>query len=222
MLDDDHSIHQVWHKRFQETKKTLMFHDFYRESEIISYINSGASSAALFLIDYELLGSHKSGLDIIEELNIASQSYLVTSRYEDKIIRQRCIQHGVRIIPKSYAAHIPIEVEDTLDQCDLILIDDDSLIHAVWKMAAITAGKHVKMYFTPDDFFKDSADLDSAVPVYLDVSLKNGLRGDVVSKEIYDAGFKEIYLATENEKKRFLNIPWVKSVVGKEPPWFNV
>ena len=65
---------------------------------------------ALFLMDYEISGSTESGLDLIETLGIQKQSILVTSRYEEKNIRERCESLGVRLIPKSMSGFVPIEI----------------------------------------------------------------------------------------------------------------
>jgi hypothetical protein len=59
------------------------------------------------------LGQKLTGLDLIEKLNLASNAILVTSRFEDEKIRQRCAVIGVRLIPKAMASLVPIEVTST-------------------------------------------------------------------------------------------------------------
>lgn len=44
-------------------------------------------------------------------LNIASKSILVTSRFEDSEIIERCNSMNLRIIPKSMAGFVPIQFE---------------------------------------------------------------------------------------------------------------
>ena len=97
---------------------------------------------SLFLIDYELLNQNVSGLQIIEEMSIAENSILVTSRYDETPIRELCNKLGIRLIPKGLVGFIPIEIEKPKEIFDLILIDDDvEIIHKIWQMCAIDKGK---------------------------------------------------------------------------------
>jgi hypothetical protein len=41
------------------------------------------------------------------------QAILVTSRYEETRIRERCEKLGVRLIPKPMAGFVPIEIQRT-------------------------------------------------------------------------------------------------------------
>lgn len=135
-LDDDSNIHQIWLRRLQSLKahehkiefksfttsdSLKKWHSEFLSSEATltteiptpissSEISFSHTTPILYLIDYELLGQKKSGLDVIEELKIADKSILVTSRYEEKHIREKCQSLGVKIIPKSLAGFVPIEV----------------------------------------------------------------------------------------------------------------
>jgi hypothetical protein len=112
ILDDDTSIHQIWQSRFEPlthgTKLEIVH--FSTESDFCSWVdNTNASSRSkLFLVDYELLKNEKNGLALIEELQIQSQSILVTSRYEETEILERCKKLRIRLIPKGMAWFVPI------------------------------------------------------------------------------------------------------------------
>ncbi len=152
-LDDDYSIHEVWNSRFQSIEcskfqiehialtsgsefKNLVNHSKNKSSTTDKKLNS------LFLIDYELLNQNVSGLQIIEEMSIAENSILVTSRYDETPIRELCNKLGIRLIPKGLVGFIPIEIEKPKEIFDLILIDDDvEIIHKIWQMCAIDKGK---------------------------------------------------------------------------------
>jgi len=137
ILDDDESIHQVWSKRFDDIHCDLKFINYYNPQEVLSLDNDNLSTIDIFLIDYEFIGCDESGLDIIEKLNIADHSYLVTSRHEDHHIRERCRKIGLKIIPKAFAVYIPIILTKIIKKSvDLIFIDDDSIItdaRPAWK-----------------------------------------------------------------------------------------
>ena len=115
VFDDDQSIHQIWKGRFEsvqveETRLELIH--FSTPVDLRKYFgqNFAELDDALFLMDYEILDHQNTGLDLIEELGIHSQSILVTSRYEENTIRTRCEKLGVKLIPKSMSGFVPIEV----------------------------------------------------------------------------------------------------------------
>ncbi len=117
ILDDDESIHQVWDKRFKDVYANLKFINHYNPQDLLTSHKDNLSSINFFLIDYEFIGYNENGLDIIEKLNIADRSYLITSRYEDFHIRTRCEKIGLKIIPKAFAVYIPIVSNKRANKC---------------------------------------------------------------------------------------------------------
>lgn len=113
-LDDDPLIHEVWRERLGSharltTMKLASFQD--AETFIRSCSNKGFENGALYLVDFELSDCERDGLDVIEEMNIEARSVLVTSRFEEESIRQRCKEMGVRILPKTMAKWVPISAD---------------------------------------------------------------------------------------------------------------
>lgn len=114
ICDDDSSIHNLWTERFSEVNYQInhiqLFH-FSSSESLTAWVKKGLIfDKILFLIDYELLNSPKTGLDLIEELGIASNSILVTSRFEEFQIQERCKKLGVHLIPKGLASLVPIKI----------------------------------------------------------------------------------------------------------------
>lgn len=112
ILDDDQSIYNLWRERFAHffLKKVNLMH-FSCSIQFKDYFLKNLQKKQykiLFLFDYELLNQRATGLDLIEELNITKHAVLVTSYHEDTQIINRCNQIGLRIIPKSIAAFVPI------------------------------------------------------------------------------------------------------------------
>lgn len=112
-LDDDRNILNIWRQKFKALEsddiKLLLFNN---ETELREWLNGSTLNGQnfLFLIDYELLGSHKTGIDIIRELDIVDRSYLVTSRFEETQVRSQCESLQLKILPKAMAIHLPVEV----------------------------------------------------------------------------------------------------------------
>ncbi len=102
---------------------------------------------------------------------------------------------------------------------DAILIDDDALARATWKIAAARLGKQLRSFPTVAEFLAESSDFDRATPLYIDADLGDGVKGDIESSKIHSMGFVEIYLATGHAPEKFSDLAHLRGVVGKEPPW---
>ncbi|OYZ24254.1 MAG: hypothetical protein B7Y39_02180 [Bdellovibrio sp. 28-41-41] len=221
-IDDDLSIHHVWKGRFESKNLSCIGVEhltFTSVNEFKMWVKADEiRSMRLYLCDYEFLNQNSSGLDIIEELGIGSQAILVTSRYEEDRIRERCEKLGVRLIPKAMAGFVPIEVIKSREIFDALLIDDDQeLIHLIWNRSATAAGKKFKAYAHPKQFFAEAPFIDFHTPIYIDSNLGSGLRGEEISKKIHEIGFKNIFLCTGYRASDYPSMHWIKGIVGKDP-----
>jgi anti-sigma regulatory factor (Ser/Thr protein kinase) len=231
ILDDDASIHQIWQGRLDSIRARENGIEVVHVStpgEIRSWVkdNEGKVHEALYLLDYELLGSRETGLSLASELGIGERAILVTSRYEEPGILESCRKLKTRMIPKGLAGLVPIRIEDIAPEADparrrwdAILIDDDPLARMTWKMAAEKAGKSFRAFSTAADFLNESDAIDRGTPVYVDAELGNGVKGDAESLRIRELGFGQIYLATGHAPEKFAGLAYLRGVVGKEPPW---
>lgn len=224
VLDDDSSIHQVWQGRFDSLRameKGVEIHHFFRPAELRSWKEENPQQAktALYLTDYELLGDRRTGLDLIAELGLNHQAVLVTSRAEERAIVEKCLRLGVRLIPKGLAGFVPARVlEDPLAP-DAVLIDDDELVLATWQLAAETKGRKLSGFRSAETLLAAAKELPRRTPIYLDSDLGNGVEGTKVAQDLHALGFRELYLATGRPPDSLPRAPWIKRVVGKEPPW---
>jgi|GEM_PF-934132 len=233
-LDDDLSIHQIWKGLLQSLNAEsfgIELLSFTSGNEFKNYIvsqtttsNSSLSKTSdhakkTYLIDFELLSQSMTGLDLIEELglgnNPANPAILVTSRYEEEHIQNRCAKLGVRLIPKGMAGFVPIEITQPKQKYDAILIDDDALIHMTWQIVAKEKNKTVKLFKTEAEFLAVASGLETSSPIYVDVNLAQGVNGIEVAERLYKLGFLKLFLATgysEIDKPDFIT-----AVVGKDP-----
>ena len=201
-------------------------------------------------MDYELLGQSKTGLDLIEFHQLQNRAILVTSRYDEKPILERCNKIGVKLIPKGMAPLVPIQIQppkQKVDLChvddddlvnrpkitqqastevlsekikyDLCLLDDDrTLIHWTWRTVAESKGLTIKMFSTPEEFFEAAKTINLLTPIYVDISLGNGVNGIKVAEEIHNLGFVEINLATGYEPDSINAPSFIHKIVGKDFP----
>ena len=121
------------------------------------------------------------------------------------------------MIPKGTEGLVLIEVINSKCKPHAILIDDDELVHETWRLAFASKFKKLISYTTARDFIKNHGKFDFDTSIYIDVNLANGERGEIISKEIFMLGFKNIRLVTGYDASEFRNLSHIKAVVGKTP-----
>ncbi|MGZ3808530.1 MAG: sensor histidine kinase, partial [Bacteriovorax sp.] len=224
-LDDDLSIHQIWKNRLecnQAVHKNIFVFNFTSAEEFKKFIQARSSSISpskkLFLIDFEFLGQGTNGLEVIQQLGILENTVLVTGRYEEAEIKLKCTELNIKLLPKSLAGFVPIIMEPIKERYNWVLIDDDELIHIIWKAAA---NKHKKKFIgfkSYENFLKDQNKIDKDSLIFIDVNLGQDIKGVDVAKRLYEDGFKKLYLATGFEADHFPRMEFIQSIIGKEPP----
>lgn len=222
-LDDDTSIHQIWAKRLEDLgymQFNKIQHIKFQSGEVFEkYVNANMNKLqeTLFLVDFELLNQPKTGLQLIEELSLAKYAILVTSRYEEKNIQDRASRINLCLLPKSLAGFVPLEIQKHRLKVDVVVLDNDDLIIMMWKIAAHENSKSILCFSNRDALFAKLPEIDHSTPFYVDEDLGNEEKGVVITKELFELGFKNLYLATGYPADQFKHITWVKGVVGKEP-----
>ncbi len=215
ILDDDPSIHDTWENKFYSWPTVKRVH--FSKAADLTPQKVKDLKPDLYLIDYELLSDVYNGLDVIESLGINDHSCLVTSCFEESNVRGRSENLNVKIIPKSYVPYLSIYVTNLIDH--VVLIDDDDTIRMSWELAAEEKGKTIDMYKNPNDFICAMHRYDKNTTIYIDSDLKSNLPGEIYAKHFYEKGFKEIHLASRYKADKFSKMVWIKSIIGKEPPF---
>lgn len=224
-LDDDMSIHQIWSERLQTLARARpQFNDIqhikFQSGELFEkyvYANMNNLQDILFLVDFELLNQPKTGLDLIEKLGLAKHGILVTSRYEEKNIQDRASRINLCLLPKALAGFVPFEIQTPRLKLDAVVLDNDDLVIMTWNIAAQENSKSILCFSHRDELFAKLSEIDHNSPFYVDENLGNEIKGEIVTKELFELGFKNLYLATGYPADQFKHITWVKAVVDKEP-----
>lgn len=223
VLDDDQSIHAVWDNRLEQAGlASNRCQHFSSCEQFEKWHSKNKNQPCVFLIDFELLGSHKTGLEIIKDQNIIADSVLVTSRYEDPDIIDSCKKLNLKLLPKALAEFLPIHIQNNPAESlfyDYILIDDDEIVHTFWKIEAKSRDKKIGTFTNPQDFFKIRHQIAKDTPIYIDAHLGKGSDGQTVSRQLNKWGFTNLYIATGKESYEIPELPWIKAVVGKTPPY---
>ncbi len=221
-VDDDNSVLEVWRQRLNSfiNSSRLSLVTCTSSACLADWLqkNPELMRSAIYLMDYELLGQKKNGLDLIEEHHISQTAILVSSRYEEPLIKKRCAELGVKLIPKGMAPIVPITVDLKAQRYDGVLIDNDPLVLMVWNLGAKEYNKSVLCFNSEAEFNQAAAVIDKSSPVYVDVDLGQGIQGQDVAARISASGFKFIHLATGFEAQSIAKPEFIASVVGKDFP----
>jgi signal transduction histidine kinase len=102
---------------------------------------------------------------------------------------------------------------------DAVLLDDSPLVRLNWEVAAESKGKKLAAFTKPADFLAAAANLPKETAIYLDSDLGDNVEGEAIAKDLHGRGFSNLYLATGHAPDSLPAMPWIKQVVGKEPPW---
>ena len=221
ILDDDKAIHALWDMRFKtilHDEDHITVQHFYAPEPLMQHPLDRPISTIFGLIDYELMNKNITGIDVIKQLHLEKTAILVTSRYENVKVREEASTLGIKILPKSFAPYIDIEILPSETQ-EIVFIDDDEALTSLWQLAGKTSNKQVHVFNRSSDFTKMIHTFKKDTPIYIDSSLAESIRGEDFAKELYDQGFSELYLATGYDADHFKPMPWIKKIVGKNPPF---
>jgi hypothetical protein len=109
IADDDPAILTLWQNRFAPLGAELKLLYFSRLSQLVEYLAEAHSGGpVLYLLDHDFAGEQRTGLDIIEQHGLAAQSVLVTGRFDDTVIRSRCLRLGLQVLPKSLVGYVTL------------------------------------------------------------------------------------------------------------------
>jgi len=112
ILDDEEAIYHVWKTRFREVPWEVPLLHFSSAEGIFSWHRNRDPLdhvGFLYLVDYDLRDKRVKGTDVIRQLGIETSAILVTSHFDDPNLQSHCAARGIKILPKTMSALIPIK-----------------------------------------------------------------------------------------------------------------
>ncbi len=208
ILDDDSSIHSAWKTHFKKYNKDIALKHFVLGEDAISFINNFSQKEKIFLLtDFELLKQELNGLHVIERTGI-KRAVLVTSHYSNSIIRNIVIKSGAKILPKSLASEIPVEIAgdndnvdisnkptvDGLGKVDAVLVDDDRMFINSLAMFFESNNKRVNKYYNTKKFLENLHFYAKDVKIFMDNNFNGCVDGIGIAKKLHGMGYTKLYL----------------------------
>jgi len=99
---------------------------------------------------------------------------------------------------------------------DLVLIDDDVLIHGTWKMVARIKNHNLFCFRTVEEFLEKQ--MPTSTPIYVDYHFHSGDNGIDLAKKLYQKGYKNLYITTGSNHVISEKPSEVISILGKDYP----
>ena len=194
---------------------------FKNGKDFSSAIQSQTNKNFLVLIDYELLGQDKSGLDLISELQIENQSILITSHFEKKEIVAQCRDLGVGLIPKMMISLVPVILAQLIaeDYFDFVYIEDEELLRMSWLSKAKKKNIRLLALSTTREFEQNLEKINfEKTAIYIDNNLKEGdISGLEFAQILHLRGYQNIFIASGYEAEKFAEYTWL-NYAGKKCP----
>lgn len=218
VVDDYPLIFDLWRSRFIGHDIELIY--LKSRTELKNFLQSNQKEERLFLVDYDFKGSPYNGIDLIDEFELSNLCILVTSKFDSPEIVEASLKRGSKLISKNVARNIEVISDDSKSRPELVLIDDDELVRLSWKFAAKNLSLKVHVFETVEDFLLNSELFGKEISIYIDSHLGNQQKGEFRSKELFELGFKNIYLATgeSSEDIPMADYPWLSGIQGKAFP----
>ena len=219
VLDDDESMLQAWTERLPIKADVFTSGDEF--SQLVKTLHG---KDFLALVDYELLGQARTGLELIKLLQIEKQSILVTSRFEEKELREKCNQLGLRLMPKLMASLIPIQYvgvkSEAVAPYDYVYIEDDELMRLSWASKAKKQNISLLVLSSIKDFEHHLDRVNKEFTrIYIDSNLGKGeMAGEEFAKILHEQGYQHLSIASGYEAEHFHHLDWLK-YSGKNCPF---
>jgi hypothetical protein len=99
---------------------------------------------------------------------------------------------------------------------DLVLIDDDVLIHGTWNMVARLKNHRLTCVCNLDEFFGKNIPVQT--PIYIDYHFQSGDNGMELAVELYQKGYKKLYITTGSTTHVGNKPDEIVAILGKDYP----
>ena len=112
---------------------------------------------------------------------------------------------------------LPQHYSSDYEKC-FVLIDNDNMGRRVWEIAARKKKIKLSCFAKASEVFFQIDQFDKSTTFYIDSNLDTE-KGEDVARKLYDLGYHNLYLATGYSPSHFGEMPWIKGILGKDPPW---
>ena len=105
---------------------------------------------------------------------------------------------------------------------EFVLLEDDPWVQDAWLEAAKRQGCQLKIFDGPGELRESLDQLSKEAVFFIDYELgDDALSGLDVARELVNAGYRRVYMASAHDDGRFAGNNFLAGVLGKDAPDFN-
>jgi len=226
ILDDDPSIHNAWEMRFKDYTGIVTLKHFIKGEEAIEFINAAADKDEIVLLtDYELLKQEINGLQVIKRTQVP-RSILVTSHFNNHIIRNLACETHTEMLPKQLASEVPIKIVERTSsvnvtinhkEINVVIVEDNNLLADSLAELLNKLGKKADVYYDGNKFLENYEKYTKDTKICLDYTLGK-ITGVDIAEVLHEAGYTKLYLLTGWDRETLAehHIPDYLTVLSKD------
>lgn len=113
---------------------------------------------------------------------------------------------------------IKVKLKKVLKDLNIVLIDDDQLTRMVWESKAAKENVNLICFSSRAECLEKLNTIKKETVFYIDHHIGSD-SGVELARELFDRGYKELYMATGSSKDEFKGLSFIKGIIGKEPPF---
>ena len=169
----------------------------------------------IFIVDFYSINSVELLIEAIS-YTPEKQFIILSDKYPDKSMQKLLLINNIKFFLEKNISEI--KIINLYENPDLVLLDDQEMISQMWE---IQSKKFNKKIITFNEIFVLLSIIDffnKKTPIFLDSNL-GAEKGEYFGKELFNKGFENIFITTGYEPIHFKNMPWIKGIIGKEPPF---
>lgn len=100
----------------------------------------------------------------------------------------------------------------------IIVLDDDESVCEYWERQCQRSNLYIQTFQRPADLFASIDQFKTSSNVFIDKNIYGKAIGLKISRRLYFAGYKNLYLSTAEDLKCQPALNWIKGFIGKTPP----
>lgn len=167
------------------------------------------------LVDPRHIHNLKKKLDVI-----AANSEQLLNNHDPALIKEIIeITNWMIMTIDDVFSKSKIKVDNKLNFESGVLIDDSESVAELWNLAGSKVGKSVIHFKTGHNFLHEMKNYDKKTFIYIDWYISEFQDSLALTKEIFENGFKNIFITTDANHLDIMQMPWVKEIISKNPPW---
>lgn len=220
IIDDNKDIHNLFLNKFSRTE-LLEIVTLTKINELKDYLTSFNSHQFqnFYFIDNNFTESDIKGVDVIQEYNLQNKSLLTTDDYRDDRLIKKCLDLGIKILPKNKIQNFRFKLNEHNEK--IILIDDNITLCQAWRKLGKIKGIEVIYFNTIIEFENSEYKFQNALKLYIDFNLgSNEQSGYSYAKKLYyNLKFRRIYIISGMHQSINRDVEWIIDVLPKAVPF---